>query len=135
MPRYRKSLKLKPLYTLLLGCIFMLPITTNAMNIKDYHKDVMTSENGQVDCTACHGDVKRKTIPDAAVCANCHGSPQDVAKLTQRPEEAGHSVEPNPHDSLHYGTDLPCTYCHQEHKESKVYCNQCHEFTYPAMKR
>lgn len=126
---------LKPLYTLLLGCMLILPITANSMNIKDYHKDVMTGTNGKVDCTACHGDAKRKTIPDATVCSRCHGSPEEVAKLTKRPEGAGHSVEPNPHDSLHYGTDLPCTYCHQEHKESKVYCNQCHEFTYPKMKR
>lgn len=126
---------LKPVFILLLGFMLATPMAANAMNIKDYHKEVMTDTNGKVDCAACHGDEKRKTVPDAARCSSCHGSPQDVANQTQRPADAGHSVEPNPHDSLHYGTDLPCTYCHQEHKESKVYCNQCHEFTYPQMKR
>ncbi|BCV67047.1 cytochrome c3 family protein [Shewanella carassii] len=126
---------LKIISTVLVTCALMLPGAANAMKIKDYHKEVMTAENGRVDCAACHGDAKRKTIPDATACEACHGTPEDVAKQTARPANAGHDVEPNPHDSLHYGTDLPCTYCHQEHKESKVYCNQCHEFTYPAMKR
>lgn len=107
----------------------------NAMKMKDYHKEIMTGDNGKVECSFCHGDVKRKTIPKASACQTCHGTPSDVAELTKRPANAGHDVEPNPHDSLHYGTDLPCTYCHQEHKESKVYCNQCHEFEYPDMKR
>ncbi|MEC4724682.1 cytochrome c3 family protein [Shewanella sp. D64] len=30
---------------------------------------------------------------------------------------------------------VACSCCHQEHKESVVYCNQCHEFEYPKMKR
>lgn len=125
---------LKPVFILLLSYMLAMPMAANAKNIKDYHKDVMTT-NGKVDCAVCHGDAKRKTIPDVATCTGCHGSPEEVAKQTQRPEGAGHSVEPNPHNSLHYGTDLSCTYCHQEHNESKVYCNQCHEFTYPKMKR
>lgn len=107
----------------------------NAMKIKDYHQEIMTGDNGKVECSACHGDAKRKTIPDASACESCHGSVEDIAEQTKRPAGAGHDVEPNPHDSLHYGTDLPCTYCHMEHKESKVYCNQCHEFEYPDMKR
>ncbi|WP_076408907.1 cytochrome c3 family protein [Shewanella sp. UCD-KL12] len=107
----------------------------NAMKIKDYHKEIMTDESGQVECAACHGDVKRKTIPQVSACESCHGSVEDVAAQTKRPADAGHTVEPNPHDSMHYGTDLACTYCHQEHKQSKVYCNQCHEFEYPNMKR
>ncbi|MGL4899214.1 MAG: cytochrome c3 family protein, partial [Shewanella sp.] len=97
---------LKPVFILLLSCM-LAPMAANALNIKDYHKAVMTDANGKVDCVACHGDAKRKTIPDAATCSSCHGSPEEVAKLTQRPADAGHSVEPNPHDSLHYGTDLP----------------------------
>jgi len=107
----------------------------SAVQMKDYHKEIMTNDNGKVECAACHGDAKRKTIPAASQCESCHGSSDDMAIQTARPEDAGHDVEPNPHDSLHYGTDLPCTYCHQEHKESTVYCNQCHEFEYPDMKR
>lgn len=111
------------------------PAAANAFGVKDYHKEVMTGDNGKVECAACHGDAKRKTIPDAAACEACHGTPADVAEMTKRADPHDIKVEPNPHDSLHYGTDLPCTYCHMEHKESKVYCNQCHEFTYPDMKR
>lgn len=117
-------------------CMMLMSIpAANAMKLKDYHQEIMTGDNGKVDCSFCHGEAKRKTIPDASTCESCHGTPSYVAELTKRPADAGHYVEPNPHDSLHYGTDLPCTYCHMEHKESKVYCNQCHEFEYPEMKR
>ncbi|MGL4895068.1 MAG: cytochrome c3 family protein, partial [Shewanella sp.] len=88
---------LKPVFILLLGFMLATPMAANAMNIKDYHKEVMTGADGKVDCAACHGDEKRKTVPDAARCSSCHGSPQDVANQTQRPADAGHSVEPNPH--------------------------------------
>lgn len=111
------------------------PLSASAFGVKDYHKEVMTNESGKVECSVCHGDQKRKTIPEMSACEACHGTAQEVAESTKRPANAGHSVEPNPHDSLHYGTDLPCSYCHLEHKQSEVYCNQCHEFTYPEMKR
>ncbi|MBS5218444.1 MAG: cytochrome c3 family protein, partial [Sutterella wadsworthensis] len=29
-----------------------------------------------------------------------------------------------------YGSGLSCTACHREHSQSKVYCNECHEFSY-----
>ncbi len=106
-----------------------------AMKLKDYHQEIMTDESGKIECNACHGETKRKTTPAMSVCESCHGSASEIAEQTKRPADAGHSVEPNPHNSLHYGTDLPCTYCHQEHKESKIYCNQCHEFEYLKMKR
>lgn len=120
--------------SIILACLFCIP-AADAVQMKDYHKEIMTDDNGKVECAVCHGDAKRKTIPKVSECQSCHGDSEEVAALTARDENAGHDVEPNPHDSLHYGTDLPCTYCHQEHKESKVYCNECHEFAYPDMKR
>lgn len=124
-------------FSLALGFTFACTFapSANAMKLKDYHKEIMTDDSGKIECAACHGDVKRKTIPEVSACESCHGTADDVAALTKRPADAGHTVEPNPHDSMHYGTDLACTYCHQEHKKSKVYCNQCHEFEYPDMKR
>ncbi len=114
---------------------FLFSMSAHAVQMKDYHKKIMSDDNGKTECAICHGDAKRKTIPKVEVCQSCHGDSDEIAELTARDEHAGHDVEPNPHDSLHYGTDLPCTYCHQEHKPSKVYCNECHEFAYPDMKR
>ncbi|MCL1041436.1 cytochrome c3 family protein [Shewanella marisflavi] len=125
---------LRVISALCLAALLSVP-SAQAMKLKDYHKEIMTNEQGKVECSACHGEAKRKSIPKMSACESCHGTAAEMAELTKRPEGAGHSVEPNPHDSLHYGSDLPCTYCHQEHKESKVYCNQCHEFKYPKMKR
>jgi hypothetical protein len=124
----------KTLNALLLACLLVIP-AASAVQIKDYHKEIMTGDDGKIECAVCHGDVKRKTIPAASQCESCHGSSDNMAQLTSRPKNVGHDLEPNPHDSLHYGTDLPCSYCHQEHKQSKVYCNECHKFEYPDMKR
>jgi len=49
-----------------------------AVDIKDYHKEIMLGDNGKVDCTTCHGEQKRKTIPKAEVCESCHGSIEDA---------------------------------------------------------
>ncbi len=79
-----------------------------------------------VTCTQCHG----KTQPPAPVptetCVTCHPIPELIEK-TKMVEEA------NPHNS-HYGPDLACEMCHHAHKESEVFCNQCHslEFVVPS---
>lgn len=53
-------------------------------------------------------------------CLRCHGSYEKVAALTAK-------MEPNPHENPHFG-NLECSSCHKMHKESKVYCAQCHNF-------
>ena len=63
-------------------------------------------------------------VPDNKACFACHGSYKDLAEKTAKLEE------PNPHKSHHYGEGIACTSCHSEHGQSKVYCNECHEFKY-----
>lgn len=110
------------------------PAMAIKMPLKSYHKEMFTNDDGSVECSACHGDTKRYSFPDEAKCISCHGDKASLAEETARPGH-GAEFEPNPHDSLHYGQDLSCVYCHSEHKKPKVYCNQCHEFKYPDMKR
>ena len=85
------------------------------------------------DCTTCHTQANvvagnAFVVPDDKACEACHGSYDKVAKLTAGGEE------PNPHFSNHYGQNLSCTACHAEHKASKVYCNDCHEFRFKKIK-
>ncbi|ADN77336.1 tetraheme cytochrome c [Ferrimonas balearica DSM 9799] len=124
--------------TLLAGLFLALGINHGAMAakmpMKSYHQEMFTSADGSVDCQACHGDQKPFSAPATETCLGCHGPMEDLVDSTKRPGH-GAEFEPNPHDSLHYGTDLNCAYCHAEHKKPQVYCNQCHEFKYPEMKR
>ncbi|MBR9728596.1 cytochrome c3 family protein [Shewanella intestini] len=124
---------LKYLSAIVISMALLVP-AANAMKLQDYHKDIMTNDNGQVECSNCHGQSKHKTIPKSSACEACHGSAEEMAELTKLPADASPTAEPNPHNSMHYGTDLPCTSCHHEHKDSVVYCNQCHEFKFPKLK-
>ncbi|BDY06848.1 cytochrome c3 family protein [Ferrimonas sp. YFM] len=111
-----------------------LPAMAAKMPLKSYHKEIFSDDKGNVECSSCHGDSKPYTIPDEDACLTCHGSKEDLAEETERPGH-GAAYEPNPHDSLHYGQDLSCVYCHAQHKKTEVYCNNCHEFKYPELKR
>lgn len=86
--------------------------------------EMSVHQKAGVDCVKCHGD-KAPAKPAKEVCFKCHGSYDDVAAKT-----AG--LIPNPHAS-HMG-ELECTVCHKAHKESKVYCNDCHTFGNLKMK-
>lgn len=44
-----------------------------AQTMKPFHKGVS--------CEACHGE-KAPTAPTKTDCSSCHGTPEDVAKLT-----------------------------------------------------
>ncbi|MBW2098891.1 MAG: cytochrome c3 family protein [Deltaproteobacteria bacterium] len=35
-------------------------------------------------------------------------------------------MDPNPHNSPHYGADLDCNFCHHQHSKSENFCAQCH---------
>lgn len=108
--------------------------SVHAANIKPHHQELLTMDNGKVDCFACHTKGEKFQAPDEQACIDCHGSTQKLADLTTREHQA-HGIEPNPHDSIHYGQDLACSYCHKEHQASVIYCNHCHEFKYPEMKK
>ncbi|WP_319760115.1 cytochrome c3 family protein [Maridesulfovibrio sp.] len=88
--------------------------------VKSYHKKV--HQNG-ANCELCHGVKAPTAPPDTRNCANCHGTPEDVAKRTEK-------LEPNPHKSPHWATELPCDTCHREHGKSEFYCKNCHHFDY-----
>lgn len=72
-------------------------------------------------CSACHGEKKIYVPVGTDRCLKCHINGQKIAELTN-------TLDPNPHDSIHYGQDLDCDLCHYMHKKSENYCNQCHTF-------
>ncbi len=88
--------------------------------VKSYHQTV--HQNG-TNCQFCHEVKDPIAAPDNQNCANCHGTPEDVAKLTAK-------LEPNPHDGPHWETELPCDSCHKEHSKSESYCKNCHQFDF-----
>lgn len=74
-------------------------------------------------CETCHTpNNKLKTSGDLDVCATCHG---DYAAMIKKTDG---KYEVNPH-AQHEGA-LPCSECHQGHKEGKNYCGGCHNFVY-----
>lgn len=62
--------------------------------------------------------LKERKLGTKEWCLRCHGSYEELAKLT------GDRTR-NPHDS-HYGK-MECRICHRMHRESVDYCAQCHE--------
>ncbi|MEG0820687.1 MAG: cytochrome c3 family protein [Burkholderiaceae bacterium] len=86
-------------------------------------------------CTACHGTSGQFLVPDDKACLTCHGSYAELVKKSEAKLKQDRNPEPNPHASGHYGDSLNCTACHKEHQAAEVYCNHCHEFTYPRMKK
>ncbi|WP_000000750.1 cytochrome c3 family protein, partial [Escherichia albertii] len=104
----------------------------NAITTKPYHHS-LEATGRDTSCQLCHGASKPVAAPDDKSCLSCHGTRDQIAALTQ-PDPKDKDAEPNPHDSMHYGKDVPCTACHNEHKPSVIYCNSCHLFKYPDMK-
>ncbi len=93
--------------------------------LKDYHKKIHQNGNN---CQLCHSGEAPTAPPDDANCIRCHGTPQQMAKVTAK-------LERNPHNAPHYGTYVPCTTCHKEHQPSKVLCADCHSFTFENFKK
>ena len=102
-------------------------------SIKPYHSQVMPADSDE-SCETCHNTKKPIAAPlNDDNCLTCHGTPEEVAAQTEPPATTDHP-QPNPHNSIHYGTDVPCSVCHSEHKKSELYCNNCHMFEFPNMK-
>ncbi|MGE5545013.1 MAG: cytochrome c3 family protein [Bacillota bacterium] len=68
----------------------------------NYEKPLKERDFSMADCLACHTEDWEKTV----AATNFESS--------------------NPHDS-HLG-EIECHLCHKMHRESQVYCAQCHEF-------
>ena len=71
-----------------------------------------------VSCQACHGEAAFTEPVAMQVCTDCHGSYAQLAAMTP--------WEPNPHHS-HMG-EVECSLCHNIHKPSVSFCDQCHLF-------
>lgn len=114
-----------------LAAIFLTFAATfaNAQSLKPQHQALSGN------CAACHGAQGKFLVPQDAACQSCHGSYAELAKKTAEKQKADRNPEPNPHTSGHYGETLNCTACHKEHQPAEVYCNNCHEFNYPRMKK
>lgn len=88
-------------------------IIYNEKSIRTYH-----SQNG-VSCILCH-KVENPVWPATSEsCSWCHGSPEFMAEMTK-------DLQPNPHNSNHFGTDLACVKCHKSHTKSINHCSSCH---------
>ena len=74
----------------------------------------------KIGCGDCHSDPKAPAPLKNNDCFNCHGSAREVAERTAE-------SQPNPHDSIHYGTSLDCELCHHQHRSSENFCDQCHK--------
>ncbi len=75
-----------------------------------------------VTCAGCHGKrlpAREDTVEDDR-CLSCHDSTEKLAEKTR--SEA--FPKRNPHQS--HLVALECTKCHMAHRESAVYCLECH---------
>lgn len=76
-----------------------------------------------IGCADCHEKPNSARYLSKEGCLSCHGSAEELAERTGK-------MDPNPHNSLHYGTDLDCDLCHLVHRKSENFCNQCHRFDF-----
>lgn len=74
-----------------------------------------------VRCSDCHDKEKGFEAVMTDQCLGCHGSFGEVAQKT-----AG--MDPDPHNSPHYGKEQDCDLCHHQHQSSENFCSQCHEW-------
>jgi len=111
---------------LALGLLSLASLSVQAVEIRDYHKDVIGN-----DCKTCH-DNGISQFPSDESCLQCHNV-DDLAKQTMPANEE--DKWQNPHNNLHYGKDVPCQECHGEHTPKKQpLCNSCHTFKFKGFK-
>ena len=74
-----------------------------------------------VGCSDCHPSQHPLRPLTTAACLTCHTSYQAVAQRTS-------NLDPDPHNSPHYGMTQDCDLCHHQHSPSENFCAQCHEW-------
>lgn len=79
-------------------------------------------------CEACHVEKEPTGYPPDDACLKCHEMDEIVAATARTAED---EVWQNPHNNLHYGTEVPCSECHGEHSNKAPMCTNCHNFEYP----
>ena len=91
---------------------------------RSYHASVYERKS----CKSCHKESDVSEFPADFVCFKCHDG-EELIQSTARPEDEKWQ---NPHNNLHYGSEVPCMECHAEHQQSKLLCAGCHSFEYPG---
>lgn len=74
-----------------------------------------------ITCLDCHESREDPHEPPTEKCLSCHGTPDEVAAKTAK-------MDPDPHNSPHYGTEQECSLCHHQHEPSENFCSSCHEW-------
>lgn len=82
-------------------------------------KQMLRQEHKSLSCQTCHGVSAPTQAPANKACFTCHGSVESLVKKTSH-------FALNPHDSPHWGTDVPCGTCHRQHQAPRDYCAACH---------
>lgn len=90
-------------------------------SLKEQHKAM------DMTCADCHQTKMPKVMPDQDTCISCHGPLEELKEAANQPQNE-YYMDRNPHKSFHYNYGVDCMGCHSEHKESRLYCNNCHEF-------
>lgn len=74
-----------------------------------------------ISCKECHSNPNGVKALSTDDCLDCHDSREKMAEATS-------DLDPNPHNSPHYGTSLDCELCHKQHGRSENFCSQCHDW-------
>ena len=82
-------------------------------------------------CQACHSEQRPRGYPEDDACEACHSVEEVVASTARAAED---EIWQNPHNNLHWGTEVPCVECHGEHSAKEPICADCHTFDYPNHK-
>lgn len=93
------------------------PCLSEAVTINKKHLD-----NG-ITCIDCHEEAAPQRAAKAASCITCH---TEVPGSVKTYLDQGNQRSVNIHAS-HEGC-VRCTLCHGIHRESRLYCNDCHKF-------
>lgn len=82
-------------------------------------KAVLNEAHKSLECAVCHGTTSPQNQPANDACLACHGSFDALVAKT-----SGYAL--NPHDSPHWGAEIPCGTCHKQHAKPVVQCAACH---------
>lgn len=98
----------------------------------DCHSDYELPDQVDGLITYIEGDYRdplRRRKFDNEMCFGCHNhdSYEEIAARTATIWEL--AANRNPHDSPHY-ENLECNVCHRSHRESEIYCSECHQMPY-----
>lgn len=89
-----------------------------------YHEELYVKRKK---CRNCHSEMEPEGYPEDGECVRCHELEEIIPAMMPEDDEDRWQ---NPHNNLHYGTDVPCVECHGEHAEKPPLCANCHNFEF-----